>query len=323
MLQIVAIVCGHQRNAGFPREADNLRIDALFDVQALVLNFEKEISLAENVAQAVGGLARLIRPLFHQIFGDCAAQARRQSNQAAAVLGQQVVIDSGLVVKTFQVSRGDELDQIAIPFRIFAEQNEVVGAALPGFGDRRICMAVGGIALRRFAAIVAASLGDVHFAADDRLDAARLGCVVERFRRKEIAVIGDSHGRHFPARGFIDDLFEIARSIQQAVIRMQMQVNESGSFHAGGYSNRARGFLLRPDSVENESRVREPKGKVGAGPLPFSHQAGCIGELLSNRSCACGTDRWDRAIRGLVNHTTLVGEKIPLSCRGGLRAGKN
>ncbi len=71
---------------------------------------------------------------------------------------------------------------------------------------------------------------------------ARLGRVVERFRRKKISVIGDGHGRHFPARCFVDDLFEVAGSIQQAVIRVQMQVNESGSFHAGGYSNLARRF---------------------------------------------------------------------------------
>jgi hypothetical protein len=66
--------------------------------------------------------------------------------------------------------------------------------------------------------------------------------VVERFRRKKISVIGDSHGRHLPARRFIDDFLEVARTIQQAVIRVQMQVNESGSFHTERYSNLARRF---------------------------------------------------------------------------------
>jgi hypothetical protein len=112
---------------------------------------------------------------------------------------------------------------------------------------------VGGIALRRFSAIVPASLGDIHLAADDRLHAARLGRVVKRFRRKKISVIGDSHGRHLAARGFIDDFLEVARAIQQAVIRVQMQVNESGSFHAERYSNLAREFWLRRDFVEYDS----------------------------------------------------------------------
>jgi hypothetical protein len=77
--------------------------------------------------------------------------------------------------------------------------------------------------------------------------------VVKRFRRKKISVIGDSHGRHLAARGFIDDFLEVARAIQQAVIRVQMQVNESGSFHAERYSNLAREFWLRRDFVEYDS----------------------------------------------------------------------
>jgi hypothetical protein len=71
--------------------------------------------------------------------------------------------------------------------------------------------------------------------------------MVERFRRKKISMVGDGDGRHFPARRFVDDFFEVAGAIQQAVIRVQMQVNESGSFHAGGYSNLARRFLLCSD----------------------------------------------------------------------------
>ena len=164
---------------------DDLRIDALFDFQALILNFEEEVPFPENIAQPVGGFAGLIRPLFHQFFGDRAAQTRRQRDQPAAVFRQQVVINSGLVVKAFEESGGNKLDQIAIAFGIFAEQDEVVGAALAGLRRCGIAVAIGCIALGRFAAIVPASLGDVHFAADDWLHAARFGRVVERFGREQ------------------------------------------------------------------------------------------------------------------------------------------
>ncbi len=112
----------------------------------------------------------------------------------------------------------------------------------PGSAPLRIRVPVGRIALGSLAAIVPASLGDIHFAADDGLHASRLGRVIERFRGKQVSVIGDGHRRHLPPRCFIDDLFEVARAIQQTVIRVQMQVNESGSFHAERYSNRARRF---------------------------------------------------------------------------------
>src|ERR1700730_2556182 len=42
--QVMAVIGGDQRNACFPRETDDFRIDALFDFQALVLNFPKVIS---------------------------------------------------------------------------------------------------------------------------------------------------------------------------------------------------------------------------------------------------------------------------------------
>ena len=118
-------------------------------------------------------------------------------------------------------------------------------------------VAVSRFALGGFPAIVPASLGDVHFATDDGFDAARLGRVVERLRREQIAVIGDGDGRHLPARCFVDDFFEIARSIQKTVIRMQMQVNESGGFHAGCYSSRAR-EILATARFASETRIARP-----------------------------------------------------------------
>src|SRR6266853_326286 len=96
--------------------------------------------------------------------------------------------------------------------------------------------------LRRFAAVVAASLGDIDFATDDGLDAARFRRLIKRFGGEKIAVIRDGHGGHPSARGFVDNFFEVAGSVQKTVVRMQMQVNESRSFHAEGYSNRARRF---------------------------------------------------------------------------------
>ena len=51
--QIVAIVRGNERNAAFVRKPDEIAVDAMFGLQALVLNFQKEIALAENIAKAM------------------------------------------------------------------------------------------------------------------------------------------------------------------------------------------------------------------------------------------------------------------------------
>jgi hypothetical protein len=207
--EVVAIVRGDQGDAGLARQTDDFGVDALFDFEPLVLNFEEEIVLSENVAQAVRCFASLVRFLVNQIFGDCAAQARRQCDQASAVFRQQVVVDPRLVIETFEESGGDELDQVAVAFAVFAKKNQMIIAALARFRG-----AVRRVALRRFAAIVAAALGHVHFAADDGFDSARFGRVIERFRREKISVVGDGHGRHLAARRFLDNFLEVARSIQ-------------------------------------------------------------------------------------------------------------
>jgi hypothetical protein len=82
-------------------------------------------------------------------------------------------------------------------------------------------------------------------------------------------VIGDGYGRHLPPRGLVNDLFEVAGSIQQAVIRVQVQVNESGGFHAEGYSNRARNFLLRHDCSDSG---KHPEAKLIVHLEKFRYQ---------------------------------------------------
>src|SRR5258707_792180 len=68
--EVVAIIGRDERNSGFTREADDFRIDALFDFESLILDLQEKVSLAENIAQAVRGFASLVGTLFDQIFRD-------------------------------------------------------------------------------------------------------------------------------------------------------------------------------------------------------------------------------------------------------------
>ena len=104
-MQIVAIVGGHQRDAGFFREADEVLIDALFDFQALVLNFQEEIPFAENIAQPVGVFARLVELFVDDGFGDRSAQAGGERDEAFAVLGKQVVSRCAACSRSLRESR--------------------------------------------------------------------------------------------------------------------------------------------------------------------------------------------------------------------------
>src|ERR1700721_2241776 len=48
LAQIVTVVGRYQRNTEFLLHAEHIRVDLLFELQPLILNFEKEIPLAED-----------------------------------------------------------------------------------------------------------------------------------------------------------------------------------------------------------------------------------------------------------------------------------
>jgi hypothetical protein len=225
MVQIVAIVRGDQRNPGFLGQPHDFRIHALVDFQVLILNLQEEIVLTKDVAQAVGVLARQIVLLFNNRLGHRAAQASRQCDEAFAVLGQQVIVDSGFVVEAFEKTRRNQLDQIVITLQRFAQQHEVIAAASAGRLRLAAILAVAA-AIYFLAALVPAAPRNVDFAPDDRFYVALACFVVEVRGGKQIAVVGDGHRRHFLPRRLVKKLRGFASTVEQAVIGMNVKMNE-------------------------------------------------------------------------------------------------
>src|SRR5437588_5602554 len=132
------------------------------------------------------------------------------------------------------------MNQVAIALRIFAEQNQVIGAApsrITGWptvlaavlAGRRVAWAR--IAVGLFAAIVAARSRDIHFAADDRLHAARRRLVMEMLGGKKIAVIGDGYGRHASAGRFVYQFSDVASAVEKTVIGVQVKMDKTRCRH--------------------------------------------------------------------------------------------
>jgi hypothetical protein len=223
VMEIVAVVGGDERDAGFLGEADEVFVYALLDFKALVLNFEEEIAFAENVAEAISILAGQVEFFIHHRFGDRAAKAGGEGDEAFAVLGEKIEINAWLVIEAFEESGGDELDEIVVTLEIFAEKNEVVTAAGAGFHFAAI--AVGG-GCGFFAAVVAAAFGDVDFAADDGLDVALAGFIEKVGGGEKIAVVRDGHRGHLLARGFVEEFAGFARAVEKAEIGVDVEMNK-------------------------------------------------------------------------------------------------
>jgi len=231
--QVVAVVRRHQRNPRFLRQPHQIAVHSRLHVDSLVLHFEKEIPLAENIPQPVRVRLRLVVFLVQQRRGHFPAQAGRQRNQPLAVLRQQVVVHARLVIEAVEKPRGYQLDEIPVALFVFREQNEMVRPlrfAPPVF-----------VIVRR----------DVHFAPNNRFHAVRRRLVEEIRRRKQVSVVGYRHRRHPSPRGFLRQLADFARPVEQGVIRVQMQVGKilGGRRHSGLYSKPPRKPQPSPSQI--------------------------------------------------------------------------
>ena len=124
--EVVAIVGRDQRDSGLPRELDQVRVDPLLVGDAVVLHLQVEIALAEDVAQVVRGLPGGVEAVGGERGGNLAAQARRKSDQAVRVTGQQVFVDPRLVVEALGIGRRSELHQVPVTALVLAEDHQMV-----------------------------------------------------------------------------------------------------------------------------------------------------------------------------------------------------
>ena len=83
--QVVGVVGGDERDAGFDGEAIDLRDEALVLFEAVVLNFEEEIVFAEDVAIGVSEAAGIVVLVGEDGFVEVAAQAGREADEAFGV----------------------------------------------------------------------------------------------------------------------------------------------------------------------------------------------------------------------------------------------
>jgi hypothetical protein len=213
--EVMRVVGGDEGVAGFDRQAVDFGSKALVLFEAVVLNLEEEIVLAEELAVVVGEAFGFVAFFVEDGFVNVAAEAGGEADEAFGVLGEEVFIDAGLVVEAFEAGGGNEVDEVAIAFLVFAEEDEVVVAVGIGAG------------------LVVA--GDVDFAADDGMDAGGFVGVVEGDCAEEVAVVGHADGGHVLFGADLHELVDFAGSVEEGVVSVVVEVNE-GCFGHFGFS---------------------------------------------------------------------------------------
>ena len=97
---------------------------------------------------------------------------------------------------------------------------------------------------------------DVGLAAEDQLDAVRLGLGVEVDRAEHVAVIGDRDGVHPELLHLGEQVLHADRAVEQAVLRVQMEVGELG------HDSRAPGVVASLPSARRSRRASDVSERV-------------------------------------------------------------
>ena len=144
------------------------------------------------------------------------------------VLFQQLMVHTGLGVKALNEPGTDHFNEVFIPGFIFTQQNQVAVAVNAGY-------------------LVKPGAGShIHLTADDRLDARLFSCLIKIHTAVHHAMVGDGNGGLAQFLHPVKQLVNAARAVQQAVLRVYVQMGKLPFSHA--LSSPA-GFLRSPASA--------------------------------------------------------------------------
>ena len=201
----MGVVRRKQREVVLPRHLDDHFVDCDLFGKLVGHDFQKETLRPENIAVHLGAFQRPFFVPFKQKTGNLARQTGRRADQPLAVLGQQLVIDARLVVKTSRIGDRYKFDQVVIAFIVLGKQQKVVVF---------------------FFFIVDAIGADIHFTADDRLDARAFALLIKFDGSIHHAMIGHGHRRHAPFGAALGQVGAAYGAIEKAIFGMYVQMNE-------------------------------------------------------------------------------------------------
>ena len=205
-VDVVAVVGGDQRDPQLGPHAPVLVVELILLRQPVRHHLEVEVAVGEQALVLERGLLRLGDPLLEQGLGHLAAEAGRQADEALRVVAQDLLVDPRVVVEALQVPHRVEVGQVLVADLVLGQEDEVEVAPV--------------------GPVLAVGRRDVGLAAEDELDALLLGGGVEVHRAEHVAVVGDRDRVHAELEDAGEEILHPDRSVEQAVLRVQMKVGE-------------------------------------------------------------------------------------------------
>ncbi len=114
LTEVVAVVGRNQRQSEVPLQLEQSGMDPVFHWEPLVLNFQKEVFLAEDIAVGRTGLpgGRIVP--FHQPLRDFPLQATGKPDQPLGMFGEKLLADARLVIEAVQRGFGRNFGEVPV-----------------------------------------------------------------------------------------------------------------------------------------------------------------------------------------------------------------
>ncbi len=123
----VNIVGRDQTETEFASEFRQVRIALLLLGHAVVVQFDEKISRAENVAIFRSQILCFFNVVDLKSAIDLTRKTSAQSDQTVGMRCEQSLVDARSIIKTIEMSRRNQLHQIAIAGLVFRQQGEMKG----------------------------------------------------------------------------------------------------------------------------------------------------------------------------------------------------
>jgi hypothetical protein len=123
----VNVVGRDQTEPEFAGEFWQMRIALLLLGHSVIVQLDEKISRAENVAIFRGQILRFFNVAGLKSAVNFTGETTAQADQTVRMRRQQILVDARPIIKTVQMRRRNQLDQIAIARLVFRQQGEMEG----------------------------------------------------------------------------------------------------------------------------------------------------------------------------------------------------
>ena len=192
-------------------EAQAREISAQLKSKDMVLQFQEEIALSEDILILEGRLVRCLQVISDDVPGDLAGQTGAGRDDPLVELPQQLLVHSGLIIVSFREGAAHYFHQVGVALVVLRQKDEVIVAVLAG----------------PLLPVEPRARRNIDFAPDDGFDAGFSARFLKIDHAVHDAVIGYGSAVHAKFLDALYIFFDLIGAVQQRILGVDVQMCKS------------------------------------------------------------------------------------------------